>query len=165
VNRREFNRSAVVLALAAVAPAASRAQPAAPRYADMHSHLGIYSAVSGLNEAMSRAGMLVAARPIVADSPVIRRMPRAGYQVSRQPEAGELLLRFNERLERIRAEHSREKLIEIDSAARLRTTMEQGAPSVVISAEGADFLESDLQRLDAARQSGLRHLQLVHYRV
>jgi membrane dipeptidase len=39
-------------------------------------------------------------------------------------------------------------------------------PSVVISAEGADFLEGRLDRVDEAYQRWtLRHLQLTHYRV
>jgi membrane dipeptidase len=36
---------------------------------------------------------------------------------------------------------------------------------VAIAAEGADFLDGDLKRLEAARALGLVHLQLVHYRV
>jgi membrane dipeptidase len=39
------------------------------------------------------------------------------------------------------------------------------APAAVIAAEGGDFLEGSLPRLEAARKAGLVHLQLVHYRV
>lgn len=35
----------------------------------------------------------------------------------------------------------------------------------MIGVEGGDFLEGDLKRLDSARQQGVVHLQLVHYRV
>ena len=39
-------------------------------------------------------------------------------------------------------------------------------PSAVIAAEGADFLEGELDRIDEAyQQHHLRHLQLTHYRV
>jgi membrane dipeptidase len=39
-------------------------------------------------------------------------------------------------------------------------------PSIIVAAEGADFLEGSLDRLDEAQaRYGLRHLQLTHYRV
>jgi membrane dipeptidase len=38
-----------------------------------------------------------------------------------------------------------------------------GQPSIVLAAEGADFLEGQIARLDTAYQKGLRQLQLVHY--
>jgi membrane dipeptidase len=53
----------------------------------------------------------------------------------------------------------------ITNAAGLRAAR-AGTPSVIISAEGADFLEGKADRVDEAyRKWGLRHLQLTHYRV
>ena len=38
-------------------------------------------------------------------------------------------------------------------------------PSIIVTAEGADFLEGRIERVDEMRIScGMRHLQLVHYR-
>ena len=38
-----------------------------------------------------------------------------------------------------------------------------GLPSVVLAAEGADFMQGRMSLLDEAHEGGLRHLQLVHY--
>lgn len=53
----------------------------------------------------------------------------------------------------------------VTSAAGLRAA-KQGIPSVILAAEGADFLEGHLERVDDAYSRwSLRHLQLTHYRV
>src|SRR5205085_9526635 len=50
------------------------------------------------------------------------------------------------------------------TAAELRAAR-SGRPSIIVSAEGADFLEGKIERLDEAYQRwALRHLQLTHYR-
>src|SRR6185295_135137 len=38
-----------------------------------------------------------------------------------------------------------------------------GDAGVVLASEGADFLEGQVENLDAAYAKGLRHLQFVHY--
>jgi membrane dipeptidase len=53
----------------------------------------------------------------------------------------------------------------ITDAAGLRAAR-AGRPSAIISAEGADFLEGQIGRVDEAYAKwSLRHLQLTHYRV
>jgi membrane dipeptidase len=52
----------------------------------------------------------------------------------------------------------------VSSSADLRAAATAG-PAAIIAAEGADFLEGHVERVDEMRvQFGLRHLQLVHYR-
>jgi membrane dipeptidase len=44
----------------------------------------------------------------------------------------------------------------------LQTAHDQGQPIIVQSAEGAQFIEGRLERIEEAYQRGVRHLQLVH---
>jgi membrane dipeptidase len=140
------------------------AQVRSPRFADMHSHIGM-RAPARIREAMSANGMLVIARKIVADAPVIRALPGQGYRMVREPNPGELAQRFDEWVARLRRQHQAEGLHEIASGGALERARREGLPSVVLAAEGGDFLEGNLRRLERARSEGLAHLQLVHYRV
>jgi membrane dipeptidase len=130
----------------------------------MHSHIGMRAAAR-IRDAMSKNGMLVVARKIVADAPVIRAIPGQGYRMVREPGPGELAKRFDEWMARLRRQHEAEGLSEITSAAALDRASRDGEPAVVLGAEGGDFLGGSINRLEQARSSGLSHLQLVHYRV
>jgi membrane dipeptidase len=114
---------------------------------------------------MTANGMLVVARKIVADGPVIRRFPGKGIQQVREPAAGELASRFDKAFERLKAEHDSQKLIEIVDAASFRRVLDGREPGVVLAAEGADFIDGDLKRLESMHAAGLVHVQLVHYRI
>lgn len=163
MDRRHFMAAAgAVVATGCVR--AARAQARSPRFADMHSHIGMRTAAR-IREAMSANGMLVIARKIVADAPVIRALPGQGYRMVREPNPGELAQRFDEWVVRLRRQHQAEGLHEIASGGALERALREGMPSVVLAAEGGDFLEGDLRRLEQARSEGLAHLQLVHYRV
>jgi len=83
----------------------------------------------------------------------------------REPNPGELAQRFDEWVARLRRQHQAEGLHEIASGDALERARREGLPSVVLAAEGGDFLEGNLRRLEQARSEGLAHLQLVHYRV
>ena len=142
-----------------------RAQGRPLRFADMHSHFGLLRGPANVREAMTKNGMLLVARKIVADQPVIRRAPGAGLHMFREPRPGELAKHFDGWIEKMREQHKEQRLAEIVSAEALDRAVSAGEPVVAIAAEGADFLEGDLKRLEAARALGLVHLQLVHYRV
>lgn len=166
MKRRQFLRLAPALAAAALEPLSLLAQARAPEFADMHSHLGIIGPQVSVREAMTQNGMLVLARKIVADAPVIRRAGTDGaIQQYREPARGELASRFDTVLERLRNGHRPEGLAEIATVADLERVLHAREPAVVLAAEGGDFLEGDLKRLEAAHARGLAHLQLVHYRV
>ena len=163
MNRRRFIAAACTLAASSLLPQA-RAQTRALRFADMHSHFGMRGAAH-LRDAMSKNGMLVVARKIVADAPVIRALPGKGYRMVREPGPVELAQRFDEWVGRLRRQHEAEGLPEISSATALERALRDGEPAVVLAAEGGDFLEGNISRLEQARSNGLAHLQLVHYRV
>ena len=163
MKRRQFLGAAGALAAMAVThPLMAQKRPL--RFADMHSHIGMLKPID-LRDEMTRTGMLVVARKIVADYPVIRSVPGQGWRVSREPKPGELAGFFDSWVERVRSQSKREGLVEVVSAAALERSLSGDAPGVVLAAEGGDFLEGDLKRLEAARAAGLVHLQLVHYRV
>ena len=147
-------------------PWAARAQARPLRYADMHSHIGMLGQrrLGSLREAMAANGMLLIARKYVSDSAVIRMMA-GGFGAHRVAAPGELAGLFDKNVPSMRERHRRDGLAEILSAADLERVLKEPVPCVVLSAEGADFLEGDIKRLEAARAMGLVHLQLVHYRV
>ena len=166
MKRRAFISSGLALAgVAALRPCAALAQARPLVYADMHSHLGILGGRAKIRETMVANGMLVISRKIIADGPVIRRTPGKGVQQVREPAAGELAQRFERVLARLKEEHASEKLAEITDAASLERVIAGSDPAIVLASEGGDFIDGDLKRLEAARQQGLVHLQLVHYRV
>jgi membrane dipeptidase len=165
-GRRDFLRTAVSIGgCAALRPFSALAQTRPLVYADMHSHLGLLGGRAHITEAMVPHGMLVIARTIVSDGPVIQRIPGKGLQQVREPAAGELASRFDTVLARMKAQHQAENLTEITDATILKRVQAGSQPAVVLAAEGADFLEGDIKRMETARSQGLVHLQLVHYRV
>jgi len=164
VNRRGFLEAASAFAAGALLPQAARAQARPLRYADMHSHVGIRSGTDIRGE-LAANGVLLVARKIVADSPVIRSTPGQGWRLAREPAPGELAGYFDATLKRMREQHRREGLVEVTTSATLERLKSGSEPGVALAAEGGDFLEGDLKRLESARAAGLVHLQLVHYRV
>jgi membrane dipeptidase len=164
MDRRSFMAAAGALGLA---PFAARAQARPLRYADMHSHvlmLGKDAGKGNIREEMLKGGMLLVARKFVSDLPVIRMMV-GGFGAYRAAAPGELAGSFDKNVPLMRARHQREGLAEILSAADLERALKEPTPAIALAAEGADFLEGELQRLERARAMGLVHLQLVHYRV
>jgi membrane dipeptidase len=96
---------------------------------------------------------------------VIRRFPGKGIQQVREPGVGELAARFEKILASMKAEHASQDLVEVVNADSLKRVLGGNEPAVVLAAEGADFIDGDMTRLEAAHAAGLVHLQLVHYRV
>src|SRR5512134_3162566 len=102
-SRRSFLASSCALAASLLArPLTAVAQPKPLVYADMHSHIGILGNRVNIRDAMANNGMLVVARKIVADGPVIRRFPGKGIQQVREPASGELATRFERLIERMK---------------------------------------------------------------
>jgi membrane dipeptidase len=166
MNRRRFLQAAGALGVSsALGNPAARAQSRPLRFADMHSHYGIYTGPHNVRDAMVSNGVLLMARKIVGDGAVIRRIPGQGIQMFRQPKPGELFSRYEATLQRLKVQHKEENLLEVAGTELLDRAMLGSEPVVIIGVEGGDFLEGDIKRLDSARQQGIVHLQLVHYRV
>ena len=140
---------------------------------DIHSHAGAILHVrqdggnapfTPLAEPMREGRVAVACLAIVSDSPTHRVTADGRIRAFRDPAAGELRAYALRGFERLHA------LIQAQGLSLVRTAGDLEAarstvPSVLVAAEGADFLEGELWPLDAAfDRAALRHLQLTHYR-
>jgi len=161
MNRRHFLACAGALTLAAW-PA--RGQERTLKFADMHSHAGVGRRIDNMRALMAENGMLIVARAISTDRPVTHTV-KGRRTVAREAQPGELAANFEERLAQLHESIRREGLTEIVSVETLEHVLAKRVPAAVLAAEGGDFLEGDLKRLEAARKSGLVHLQLVHFRI
>jgi membrane dipeptidase len=140
----------------------------------MHSHAGGIASPqrirSGVGfgivaDPMRRGGMAAICLAVVSDGPTHHVTGDGRIHPFRDPAPGELYEYGELAFSRVTAFARAEGLSTIDNTASLRAA-QAGRPSVIIAAEGADFLEGNVGRVDEA-QSGwrLRHLQLTHYRV
>ncbi|HYM31971.1 MAG TPA: membrane dipeptidase [Candidatus Cybelea sp.] len=136
---------------------------------DAHSHAGhvfdIKRPVGDVSAPMRDGGMAVICLAIVADTPVTRILPDRRIAAFRNPAPGELYAWSGTEFRRAHEIVREQKLGVIEDAGALKAARSDN-PSVVIAAEGADFLDRSLNRLDEAYELyKLRHLQLTHYRV
>jgi len=137
---------------------------------DLHSHAGNLIPMSfgrgsfaAVAEPMRQGGMSVICLAVVADSPIVR-LTDGRLRPSRDPRPGELYEFSQRSFPQLHALVREQGLPIIRTAAELRAAR-SGRPSVIVSSEGADWLEGRLERLDEAYQRWqLRHLQLTHYR-
>ncbi len=128
---------------------------------DMHTHAGRPGRSGPLDravlEGMARAGVTAAVISAIADLTVIRRDP-ATRRLSqyREAEPGECWQAVDEYLSAIE-----------QGGVRIGGEPSEigGEPAVVMAVEGCDFLEGDLDRLDALAARGVRSIQLTHYRI
>ena len=161
MNRRRFLAGAGALT---IAPWLGHAEERVPKFADMHSHAGVGRRIDNLRALLADSGVLIVARAISTDRPVIHTV-KGRRTVAREAQPGELAANFDERLAQLHLTIRREGLTEIVSVETLERVLERRVPAAVIAAEGGDFLEGSVQRLEAARKNGLVHLQLVHFRI
>jgi membrane dipeptidase len=160
--------SGILRARAADAIDAANAVVTGKLTVDMHSHGGgiIREDIipDPVVDAMRAGGMAVACLAMVSDVPATKVLADHRIHPVRDPEPGELYAwskgAFGRVLRLAQAQGARL----VGSTADLRAAP-AGGPTVIVAAEGADFLEGHVERVDEARQQfGLRHLQLVHYR-
>ena len=141
---------------------------------DLHSHAGGVANVQRIRsgtgfsivaDPMRRGGMAAICLAIVSDGPTHHVAADGRIHPYRDPAPGELYeygqLAFRRVTEFARADG----LTAINDSASLHAA-QAGRPSFIMAAEGADFLEGQVNRVDEALQHWqLRHLQLTHYRV
>jgi membrane dipeptidase len=133
-----------------------------PRFADMHAHLGRRQGIS--REQLTRHRIAVVAEKVIPDTSLIRMLGNR-YGVDRDARPGEMRRSFEVQFQLRRGALEDQALPRIDSLAAFDKALQEGVPAVVLSSEGADFLEGDLGYLERVRAAGLVHLQLVHYRI
>jgi membrane dipeptidase len=136
---------------------------------DIHSHAGrILRPTAPLEPVaapMREGGMAAICLAMVADSPATRLMPDRRIRAVRQPEPGELYAWSRTAFARLLKLAEEQQLHIVSDAAALRAALARG-PSIIVAAEGADFLDTSIERVNEAYAAyHLRHLQLTHYRV
>jgi membrane dipeptidase len=133
--------------------------------ADMHYHLLFIgpnpasSSPLGRNMAGGRATLV--AWSLVGDLPWMAVTPR-GFKQKSVPKVGETVTWFQAELARVKA-HVAEQNLKIVKTAEDVDLALKGDPHVVLSVEGASFLDDGVAKLQAAYDLGIRHIQLVHY--
>ncbi|MBI0535439.1 peptidase M19 [Roseomonas sp. KE2513] len=183
LSRRGLLAAAPLLCAAACTPpgaatgveeGAGRTLLASTAAMDLHSHAGRVTlarvpqrAPGDLAAPMREGGIALVSLAMVADTPVTHVTPDRRIEAARAPAPGELWAHGEAAFARLHALVAAEKLALVTDAASLARARQPGAgPSVVVAAEGADFLEGRIERLERVfREQRLRHLQLVHYRV
>lgn len=133
--------------------------------ADAHNHLGLLrrntESIPKLASLMQDSGVHLLSWTIVPDALFIRATPMGVTQAG-PIQPGELTASFNRQMagaiNGIRGNGVTvvRTLDDLEKAAH-------GEPCVVLTTEGADFLEGSLEGLPAAYEMGIRHVQLVHY--
>lgn len=166
VTRRAFVAASPLFCL----PVPAMAQLSDGKSVDIHSHAGNLipmsfgrSQFAPVAEPMRQGGMAAICLAVVSDSPIIR-LTEGRLRPSRDPRPGELYDFTQRAFAALHALAREQGLSILRTAAELRAAS-ASQPSLVVSSEGADFLEGNIERLDEAyRRWALRHLQLTHYR-
>jgi membrane dipeptidase len=153
--------------------AAESALLAAPSV-DIHSHAGGIAstlrmrtgrAFDAVSRPMQQGKMAVICHAVVSDGPTHRVMADGRIHPYREPDPGELYQYSQLAFGRVHDLAKDQGLTIIRSPADLRAA-KAGTASAIISAEGGDFLEGRVDRVDETHAKwDLRHLQLTHYRV
>lgn len=138
----------------------------APDYvADMHAHLFFIGAntpaTKPLARTMAAGNATLVAWSLVGDLPWLRRGKR-GLQQKGAPGKGEALAWLREEMGRVKKHLSAQQLKIVTTPEDVARAV-RGEPHVVLSVEGASFLDGDLGALQTAYDLGVRHVQLVHY--
>lgn len=170
MNRREF--VAATIALGALAQTRTLYADSPLMRADMHSHWGMAASRGtgelnigeGLRQEMLGAGLILVAINVMADYPQITR--QGSNVIGFEHAAPGTLRRYFERMtQAVKARAQRDQLAVVGGIADLDALIKARQPGIAMAAEGADFLEGELDYLETARAAGVCHLQLVHYRL
>lgn len=129
---------------------------------DMHTHAGRPRRTGdvdrGVLATMRPAGVAAAVVSAIGDIPMIRRNKQTGrLEKFRDPDPGECLGAVAGYLTSFEQSGTR--------IAREPADIRADDPALVLAVEGCDFLEGDLDRLDALEVRGVRSIQLTHYLV
>lgn len=137
---------------------------------DLHSHAGgaIISNKTRYNvaERMIQGRFGTVTISAVADLAVIRQQERGGpVKAVRDPRPGELFASVGRQLDAIDQMVGAYGFQRVLAQADVASAKSAGKAGLIVGVEGADFLEGRLDRVKWAYDRGVRHLQLVHYRV
>ena len=164
----DWNRRTVLTGLATGMVAGFRPIPAcadgSPPIGDMHAHhffVGPKPSLLPLGRNMASGRASLVSLSLIGDMPWIR--PGAGgLRQSATPKPGEAWTWLEAELARAKSHIAEQGLKIVLTPADLDRAL-TGEPHVVLSVEGASFLDDGIAGLKPAHDAGIRHIQLVHY--
>ncbi|MBN9260454.1 MAG: hypothetical protein BGN89_17990 [Alphaproteobacteria bacterium 64-6] len=165
VDRRTLMLGAAAAIAAPVAGLRAGDSSAIP-IGDMHAHLFFSisrqpASVRPLGKLMGEGNASLVSWSIVGDQPWIRPTAQ-GLRQHGAPKSGAATKWFTDELARARKHAEQQKIKIARTPADLDLAL-KGEPHVVLSIEGASFLDDGIDGLKAAYDAGVRHIQLVHF--
>ncbi len=162
MDRRRF----VVAALASPFGLAGKAVARDPIYiGDMHFHLFFFGRKPASSHPLARnmaaGNATLVSWSLVADVPWLRPTG-GGFKQKGEPKAGEAAGWFKAEMGRVQRHIAEQKLKIVKTPEDIDRAL-GGDPHVVLSVEGAGFVDGDLSQLRVAYDLGIRHVQLVHF--
>jgi len=160
MKRRSFITGAFVCSL----PTLNYSQGLIP-IADAHNHLGLLRGNDGripmLGQLMKESGVNLLSWSLVSDYPFLG-LTKNGIGQYKSANVGDFKASYNSEIEKILKGLIVNGVKVIKNAEDLQQSSQE-TPYVCLTAEGADFLEGNLDFLGQAYEQGIRHVQLVHY--
>jgi len=163
MHRRHFLATGLA---AALSPTSAWAEIRPPvLVGDMHFHLlfvGPRPAPSrALAQEMAAGRTVLAAWSLVGDQPWLT-IGRRGFMQKGTPAGREAVTWLQSELDRVKTYIAAQGLRIIAAPADVDRAL-KGEPHIVLSVEGATFVDGDLTQVQAAYDAGIRQIQLVHY--
>ena len=165
---RDLSRRSALIGWAATLLGASRALGApsdgSMPIADMHTHLGRRTrarSLLDLAEEMKANRVLLVGWAHATDLAYTKHMADGIHQVA-EPDAARIAAAMRKEMRRSRRYVESARLGVVLTARDVDRAL-TGLHSVVLAAEGSDFMQGRMDLLDESYEAGLRHLQLVHY--
>ena len=162
MNRRQLLKAGIAWPFALAGGAAAKD----PIFiADMHFHLLFIGPKPASSQPLARnmagGNATLVAWSLVGDLPWMKVTPR-GFKQKSVPNKGETVTWLERELARMKA-HIAEQNLKIVRGPQDVDLALKGDPHVVLSVEGASFMDEGMSQLQAAYDLGIRHIQLVHY--
>lgn len=168
MDRRQLLKGAMAVPLATTATVTGVLAEGAPSVfiGDMHYHLFFFgkrpAENNPLRRTMSAGNATLVSWSLVGDVPWLRPA-RGGFKQKGLPKSpDESMTWFEQELARIKKHLDEQGLKVATTSAHLDLAL-KGDPHVLLSVEGATFVEGDVTPLSKAYDEGIRHIQLVHY--
>ena len=113
---------------------------------------------------MKRGGLTVASFATVSDFQLLE-IGEMGITAAREFRPGEAWRSYLNQKDRIVSFSDHEGIRLIRSVGDINDTKNENQMGILFTAEGGDFLEGKLERLEACYADGLRSITLVHYHI
>ena len=137
---------------------------------DIHAHPGrFHRDNTGLDQRvleMARGGLSAAFFCVSTDRAIIRRDRQSGrIRAQRKFEPGESYRDTYARFAVLDPWFDQEHLLQVLGPVDVLRAKRLRRPGAILAAEGADFLEERIDRVQEAHDRGIRSIQLVHYNI